>query len=80
MWGGAQYCGLGWVFNFISRGEIRTKYNLKGDVASDCLFSWCCPCCGLMQQEKEVIARSSGMGGNQGYVAPTGMVASPQQA
>jgi hypothetical protein len=62
---------------FLKRLEAREKYNIKGDLVTDVLFSACCACCSLIQVEKEVIARQSGSS-SAGYVAPSGMVASPQ--
>jgi hypothetical protein len=65
----------------MKRGEIRDRYNIRGDAVTDCLLSWCCHCCSLIQQEKEVIGRQRQAGlVQQGYAAPpTGMVAEPQQ-
>jgi len=59
----------------IKRGELRQQYNIKGDQMSDCLTSWCCGCCVLIQQEKEVIARQSAAGQNVGYTKTEGMTA-----
>jgi Cys-rich protein (TIGR01571 family) len=63
---------------FIKRGELREKYNIKGDQMTDCLYSAFCHCCVLIQQEKEIIARQSAAGQTQGYAAPQGMSAVPQ--
>ncbi len=62
---------------FLKRLEVREKYNIKGDLLTDVLFSACCGCCSLIQVEKEVIARQSGASAA-GYVAPDSMVAAPQ--
>ena len=62
---------------FLKRLEVREKYNIKGDLVTDVLFSACCACCSLIQVEKEVIARQSGAS-TEGYVAPDSMVAAPQ--
>ncbi len=62
---------------FLKRLEVREKYNIKGDLVTDVLFSACCACCSLIQVEKEVIARQSGASA-EGYVAPATMVAAPQ--
>jgi Cys-rich protein (TIGR01571 family) len=81
MWAALQYTvGFGWALQFIRRKEMRVQYSLKGDDLSDCLLSWCCTCCALIQQEKEVIGRQSAPVG-QGYKPQTDvMVAGPKQA
>ncbi|PMD31430.1 hypothetical protein L207DRAFT_188587 [Hyaloscypha variabilis F] len=71
------FCGIGYVLQFLKRLEVREKYNIKGDLVTDVLFSACCACCSLIQVEKEVIARQSGASA-EGYVAPATMVAAPQ--
>jgi hypothetical protein len=46
----------------------------------DGVFSWCCHCCVLIQQEKEVEQRTrNGNGFQQGYVRPEGMEMRPSQ-
>lgn len=59
MFCGASYCGLAWLFPFFRRGEIRSLYDIKGNVVGDCLGSCCCSCCVLIQHEKEVIHRQT---------------------
>jgi len=53
----AWYClahvGCQWVVQMMQRGEIRKKYNLKGDGMTDCLCACCCGPCDLVQQDKE---------------------------
>lgn len=44
----------------LKRGEIREKYGIKGDAASDCCTSYWCGCCAVIQQEKEVQRRTNG--------------------
>jgi hypothetical protein len=65
---------------YIKRREIRDRYNIGGDAVTDCLVSWCCHCCALIQQEKEVISRQQQAGlVQQSYVTPpAGMVAEPK--
>jgi len=70
-------CGIGYVLQFLKRYETREKYNIKGDLITDLLFSACCACCSLIQVEKEVIARQAGAS-SAGYTAPASMVAAPQ--
>ncbi|TGO21771.1 hypothetical protein BPAE_0201g00090 [Botrytis paeoniae] len=63
IWAGAQWCGLGAVFTVLQRRQIRTEYGIgkagEGEI-KDMALSWCCHCCVLMQQEKEVIMRNQG--------------------
>ncbi|EMR81635.1 putative plac8 family protein [Botrytis cinerea BcDW1] len=63
IWAGAQWCGLGAIFTTLQRRQIRTEYGIgkagEGEV-KDIALSWCCHCCVLMQQEKEVIMRNQG--------------------
>ncbi|KAF7867245.1 hypothetical protein EAF04_005328 [Stromatinia cepivora] len=78
MWAGAQWCGLGLIFTFLQRREIREKYAIGGreeEKLKDLALSWCCHCCALMQQEKEVVMRTQGGHSlQQGYQRPDPMV------
>jgi PLAC8 family len=51
---------------------MREKYNIDGSVGEDCLGAFFCRCCGLVQEEKEVVLRQQN-GGAAGYQAPQGM-------
>ncbi|KAI9761856.1 MAG: hypothetical protein M4579_000796 [Chaenotheca gracillima] len=67
-------CGFGWVLQMMKRGDLRRKYNLDGSGLGDCIRPYCCPCCTIIQEEKEVVWRTKGAGANippQGYQAPT---------
>ena len=44
------------------RGEIRERLRLNGNGCSDCLVSWCCACCALVQEEREVQDFQQGKG------------------
>ena len=33
---------------------MRDGYGIVGNGCSDCFASWCCPCCALVQEDKEV--------------------------
>ncbi|KAI9932027.1 hypothetical protein ASPWEDRAFT_40158 [Aspergillus wentii DTO 134E9] len=66
-----SYCGFYWVLLMIKRGELRKRFGIEGSGLQDCFESYCCPCCTLVQQEKEVEARSNNPQG--GYQAPAGM-------
>lgn len=39
------------------RGHIRKKYGLPGGGCGDCMRNWCCPCCSVIQQYREVEKR-----------------------
>lgn len=39
----------------------------------DFVGACCCPCCGLVQEEKESLLRVGGQGGASGYQANPGM-------
>jgi len=51
-WASSYFC-LHWLPLLIQRHDIKEKYNLDGDCATDCLKAWCCGCCDLIQQDKE---------------------------
>jgi len=38
----------------MNRGRIRKKYHIEGNPCTDCLASFCCTCCDLIQQDKQV--------------------------
>lgn len=52
----------------IKRTELRTLYGIKGSDTTDCCVSFWCPCCAIIQQDKEVIAHSP-LPVGQGYQA-----------
>jgi len=56
-WGALALCGFGWVLQTIRRGEMRNQLGINGSSFGDCCGAWCCPCCGLMQEEKEMVYR-----------------------
>jgi len=47
-------CGYGWVLQVGNRSDIRARYSVRGGTASDCLTSWCCHCCALIQEGREI--------------------------
>ncbi|KAH8758006.1 hypothetical protein F5883DRAFT_155121, partial [Diaporthe sp. PMI_573] len=51
--------GCGWIYQSWRRGQIRKEYHIGGTSCSDCVASLCCHCCAIIQQEKEVKARTS---------------------
>ncbi|GKZ16792.1 hypothetical protein AbraIFM66951_005625 [Aspergillus brasiliensis] len=72
-----SYCGLNFIPLMTKRGQIREKFGLEGSGCGDCMRACCCPCCTLMQHEKELESRAALLeganGGGQGYKAPGGM-------
>ncbi|ESZ97231.1 hypothetical protein SBOR_2354 [Sclerotinia borealis F-4128] len=78
LWAGAQCCGLGPVFTFLQRRQIREKFAIGGESdVTDIALSWCCHCCAVMQHEKEVVARNQSQSGGinqQGYQRSEPMV------
>ncbi|OGM48482.1 DUF614 domain protein [Aspergillus bombycis] len=65
-----------WVLLMIRRGEIRQRFGIEGSGVGDCCSSYWCPCCVIMQHEKEIEAQSERP--QTGYQAPTGMAYAPQ--
>ncbi|KAK6350480.1 hypothetical protein TWF718_003671 [Orbilia javanica] len=64
-------CGVQWVMSMIQRGEIRQRYNLKGSGFGDCCRHFWCECCALIQEDRELEARSAT--NVTGYQRPAGM-------
>ncbi|KAG5919246.1 hypothetical protein E4U42_006571 [Claviceps africana] len=59
IWCGIQcLTGFAWVFTMIRRGDIRQRYGIEGSACSDCCTSFCCLCCALVQQDREVALRA----------------------
>ncbi|KAI3390466.1 hypothetical protein diail_9566 [Diaporthe ilicicola] len=48
-------------YSCMRRGEIREGFNMDKNCCSDCMVSLCCHCCAVIQQEKEVETRLSGV-------------------
>jgi Cys-rich protein (TIGR01571 family) len=66
-------------FPFFRRSDIRTLYDIRGNVMGDCLRACFCMPCTLIQNEKEVLYRQSLQNTDKGYQAVPGMTAAPQQ-
>jgi len=61
-------------YAMMKRGEIREKFGIEGDGMGDCCTAYWCPCCTLIQNDKEVAARLPEHGViQQGYQAQSGM-------
>ncbi|KAK2739726.1 hypothetical protein FQN55_009316 [Onygenales sp. PD_40] len=52
-------------------GHIKAKHNVEESMVQDCLTSFWCPCCAVVQQEKEVVQRQAN--GQTPYQKPQGM-------
>ncbi len=73
-WYALACCGLQCILQMSNRRELRNQHGIEGSGGSDFCISWCCACCGLIQEHKELEAvekaQQQGMGVQQGYVAP----------
>ena len=37
--------GVGWILDFMARGDLRKRYGIKGSAFGDCCTAcWCMPC------------------------------------
>jgi hypothetical protein len=50
----------------MDKGHIKAKYEVDGVVVEDLLATFFCPCCSLVQEEKEVLHRQQ-QGQTAGY-------------
>eukprot|EP00741_Cyanophora_paradoxa_P019072 tig00021116_g18414.t1 len=55
---GLFFCGFDW------RQKIRKTYSLGEDRTMDCLKMWCCTCCAIAQDAREVKKRTTPVGKN----------------
>lgn len=77
MWSLANVVGFSLCLTAMGRTSIRRKYHIEGNVCEDWCAGCFCPCCVLMQNEKESEARS-GLMAPSGYQTPAqGMVYNP---
>ncbi|KAL2001539.1 hypothetical protein VTN02DRAFT_1637 [Thermoascus thermophilus] len=53
----AFLCGFQWLLATIQHTRTRKAYDIKGDIASDCVRATCCTCCTLIQDEREIKKR-----------------------
>lgn len=78
----ASCFGVWCIPTTMQAGNIREKYNLEGSCCGDFCKSFCCPCCAVMQHEKEVDAREALLGHSnkqqQAYHSQPGMHYTPQ--
>ncbi|KAL4737172.1 PLAC8 family-domain-containing protein [Aspergillus similis] len=56
IWCGLNCCAASFLIQTKKRSGLRQKYGItETHLERDCLVSFCCPCCGLVQTEKEVV-------------------------
>ncbi|KAJ3517715.1 hypothetical protein NLJ89_g331 [Agrocybe chaxingu] len=61
--GFVTFCGFGWVMQMMNRGNIRSRYNIKGGGCGDCCASFWCTPCELTQESIEVELEEQSYGG-----------------
>merc|ERR1712100_175002 len=49
--------GFPCIYGGIGRGKVRSTYDIKGDQVNDIICHWCCACCSLAQEAREIKAR-----------------------
>jgi PLAC8 family len=63
----------------LQRSEVRAKYNLAGSGLGDCARAYCCACCEIIQEDKELALRAKSSPQAAGYQKPEGgMTYTPQ--
>ncbi|GAA5982950.1 hypothetical protein JCM10908_006849 [Rhodotorula pacifica] len=52
----AVHCltGFGFIFDFMARTEIRSRYNIRGNALGDCCTAYCCIPCAQGQHSREI--------------------------
>ena len=50
----AALYGSCWMAQCTTREAIRKKYAIQGNVAGDCLASFCCCCCSVIQEYNQL--------------------------
>ncbi|CAG8551183.1 4839_t:CDS:2 [Diversispora eburnea] len=49
-------CLVPCIMGGLGRGEIRNARNIEGSNVGDFVTHWCCGCCALVQENREVFA------------------------
>lgn len=76
----AYYCllhiGGHSILQAVTRHSMRNRLGIEGDGCTDWIGACCCPCCGLVQEEKESLLRETGIDPKtkQQYQAPGPMM------
>eukprot|EP00668_Euglena_longa_P038245 GGOE01049240.1.p2 GENE.GGOE01049240.1~~GGOE01049240.1.p2 ORF type:complete len:116 (-),score=29.34 GGOE01049240.1:479-826(-) len=52
-------CIIGWFgffccLGFYNRDKMRMKFGIQGSFLMDCFVSWCCLCCSMEQQARQI--------------------------
>jgi len=55
-------CGLCFIPQMVERSNIRFQRKIGGSCCGDCFQTACCPCCVLVQEEKEELENSAQIG------------------
>ncbi|TFK23010.1 PLAC8-domain-containing protein [Coprinopsis marcescibilis] len=55
-------CGIACLLQCMSRGETRTRYNIKGSGCGDCCTACFCTPCDLVQESREIELEEQSMG------------------
>ena len=68
-------CGFEWALKAVKRNKFRHKHKINGNGCFNCLGTTFCPCCGLVQDEKESLLREGKKtpGNREGYQVNPGM-------
>jgi hypothetical protein len=61
----------------MDRTEIREKFGISGSVGTDFLYSFCCSCCVIIQNAKEVEKRNAAAAGPVAYQSPNEKMQAP---
>ena len=81
----ALACGFQWPLTMIQRMRVRKLYEIEGGLGEDCFNSFCCYCCVLAQDEREIKEREEedmrrfggGTASGTAYASPLGMAYAP---
>ncbi|KAJ3565399.1 hypothetical protein NP233_g7661 [Leucocoprinus birnbaumii] len=55
--------GGGWILQFMQRGNVRSRYNIKGGGCGDCCTAFWCSPCELTQESAELELEEKSFGG-----------------
>uniref|UniRef100_A0A7S0MN66 Uncharacterized protein n=1 Tax=Cryptomonas curvata TaxID=233186 RepID=A0A7S0MN66_9CRYP len=59
VWYSLSYSGLCCIAQCVTRGAIRKKYSISGNVACDFLITCCCCCCSVIQDYNQLHSKES---------------------
>ncbi|KXN84006.1 Cell number regulator 11 [Leucoagaricus sp. SymC.cos] len=58
------FCGAGWILQFMQRGNVRSRYNIKGGGCGDCCAAFWCSPCESTQEYQELKLEERSLGGH----------------